>query len=92
MNRQSFSTLQNTIVLAQLLAGLYKEIYGFGIELEHVVVTGNHQSRTDVVGQLRGFIAKQVARDAAFKSVPIDGQQGHIDLEGSEQVGHARVP
>src|SRR5690349_7081370 len=62
-----------------------------GVEREHLVVTGNHQSCAGGFRELRGLAAVQIARHAAFWRAAIDRQQGHVNVEQAKALRHARV-
>ena len=72
-------------------AGFDEQIRRLGVELEHVVVAGNHEPCADVVGQLRGLVAEQIAGNATFRAIAVDRQERHVDRKRPQQLGHARV-
>jgi hypothetical protein len=62
-----------------------------GVEGEHLVVAGDDPARADVVCELRGFAAVEIAGDAAFGAVAVDGEEGHVDRESAQLFHQARI-
>ena len=79
-------------MLAESFAFRQEKIGGVGgIEGEHLVVTGDDPAGADIVGELRGFAAVEVASDLALGAVAVDWEEGHVDREGAQFFDKTRV-
>lgn len=52
-------------------------------------MTGDDHGGADVVSELGGFDAREVAGDPAFGGAAVDGENGEVDAEGGQSFGHA---
>jgi len=55
-------------------------LWGYRIELEHFVVTGNHQSCANSFPQLRSFLNCEIARHTPRRVAPVNGQDGQVGV------------
>src|SRR5947209_4583428 len=83
---------QEAVRLAEPAAFGHKLVRRGGIKLEQIEVAGNHTPRANGVGQLRGLAPIEIAGDAPFGAVTIDGQKCDINGEAAERRHQCLMP
>ena len=86
----TFAGKEDAIVHADTF-GVQDEIRRIGgVELEHLVMAGDHATRADIGGKFSGLTGTEIAGNASLWKRSIDGKERDIDLPFAEIFGHAR--
>src|SRR5438046_7469943 len=69
----------------------HKFVRGGGVELEHLIMTRDHQPRADVFCQLCRLASPEIAGHTPLRRAPIDRQQRHVNRPAAQSVDNPLV-
>src|SRR6266481_5269023 len=84
----TFSTAQHPVRLTDLLAGADELLRRGGVELEHVEMARDNDAGADFFGEVGSLHSIEVARNAAFRKIAINGQESDVNWPCLQLVLH----